>query len=66
VLAPLADREAFHRLRLAQDGWSVEWPSVGIDLGAAQLRRWADEQSGEPTPAAAFRAWMDALMISSE
>jgi hypothetical protein len=59
VLAPLADPQAFHRIRLADDGWSVEWPAVGIDLGAAQLRRWADEQAGEAMPAAAFRAWME-------
>lgn len=59
VLAPLADPEAFHRISVAEDGWSVEWPSVGIDLGAAQLRRWADEQAGEAMPAEAFRAWMD-------
>jgi hypothetical protein len=59
MLAPLADPEAFHRIRLAEDGWSVEWPDLGIDLGAAQLRRWADEQSGEAMPAASFRAWME-------
>ncbi len=59
VLAPLADPETFHRIHLAEDGWSVEWPDVGIDLGAAQLRRWADEQAGEAMPAEAFRAWME-------
>lgn len=59
VLAPLADPEAFHRIRIAEDGWSVEWPAVGIDLGAAQLRRWADEQAGEAMPAEAFRAWVE-------
>src|SRR3954467_5593722 len=59
VLAPLADPDAFHRLRLADDGWSVEWPALGIDLGAAQLRPWSDEQAGEAMPAPAFRAWMD-------
>jgi hypothetical protein len=59
VLAPLADPEAFHRIRIADDGWSVEWSAVGIDLGAAQLKRWADEQAGEAMPAAAFRAWME-------
>jgi hypothetical protein len=59
VLAPLADPAAFHRIRIAEDGWSVEWPAAGIDLGAAQLRRWADEQAGEAMPAAAFRAWME-------
>lgn len=59
VLAPLAAPEAFHRIRIAEDGWSVEWPTAGIDLGAAQLRRWADEQAGEAMPAAAFRAWME-------
>jgi ParB-like chromosome segregation protein Spo0J len=59
VLAPLADPEAFHRIHLAEDGWSVEWLAVGIDLGAAQLRRWADEQAGKAMPAEAFRAWME-------
>jgi ParB-like chromosome segregation protein Spo0J len=59
VLAPLADPEAFHHIRIAEDGWSVEWPAVGIDFGAAQLRRWADEQAGEAMPAEAFRAWME-------
>ncbi len=59
VLAPLADPEAFRRICVAEDGWSVEWPDLGIDLGAAQLRRWADEQAGEAMPAAAFRAWME-------
>lgn len=58
ALAPLADPKIFHRIGLADDGWSVEWPECGIDLGAAQLRRWADEQAGETMPAEAFRGWM--------
>jgi hypothetical protein len=56
-LGPLADPDAFPVA--AEDGWSVEWPQCGIDLGSAQLRRWADEQAGEAMPAAAFRAWME-------
>ncbi|WP_324751185.1 helix-turn-helix domain-containing protein [Sphingomonas sp. LY54] len=59
VLAPLADPETFRNLRLTEDGWSIEWPGCGIDLGAGQLRRWADEQAGEAMPAPAFRAWME-------
>lgn len=58
VLAPLADPPEFSRAALAADGWSVEWPA-GIDLGAPQLRRWADEQAGEAMPSADFRAWID-------
>jgi len=58
VLAPLGDPETFHRIGIAADGWSIEWPACGIDFGAAQLRRWADEQAGEAMPAEAFRAWM--------
>ena len=58
-LSPLADSEAFHRIHLPDDGWSVEWPKAGIDLGAAQLRRWADEQAGDAMPRQAFRAWME-------
>ncbi|HYG28706.1 MAG TPA: DUF2442 domain-containing protein [Allosphingosinicella sp.] len=42
TLAPLSDPEVFHRIRVADDGWSVEWPKRGIDFGAAQLRRWTD------------------------
>lgn len=56
-LAPLADPDAF--AVASDDGWSVEWPKAGIDLGAAQLRRWADEQAGEAMPRLAFRAWME-------
>ncbi|TMJ18409.1 MAG: DUF2442 domain-containing protein [Alphaproteobacteria bacterium] len=59
ALASLGDPEVFNRIHLAEDGWSVEWPSCGIDFGAAQLRRWADEQSGEAMPATAFRGWME-------
>ncbi|MEG3149841.1 DUF2442 domain-containing protein [Sphingomonas sp. ZT3P38] len=59
VLAPLRNPETFHRIHLAEDGWSVEWPACGIDFGAAQLRRWADEQAGETMPADAFRSWME-------
>ena len=46
-------------MRVAEDGWSIEWPDSGIDLGAPQLRRWADEQAGEAMPAKAFRAWTE-------
>ena len=44
---------------VSEDGWSVEWANCGIDFGAAQLRRWANEQAGEAMPASAFRAWME-------
>lgn len=59
ALSPLGEPEAFRRMRVAADGWSIEWPDTGIDLGAPQLRRWANEQAGEAMPAAAFRDWMD-------
>ncbi len=57
-LAPLANPSEFEQATLSEDGWSVEWP-CGIDFGAQQLRRWADEQAGETMPSVAFRAWMD-------
>ncbi len=57
-LAPLIQHAEFAQAALSSDGWSVEWP-CGIDFGAQQLRRWADEQAGETMPAADFRAWMD-------
>ena len=58
ALRGLADPAVFARAALSADGWSAEWPG-GIDFGALQLRRWADEQAGEAMPAAAFRAWME-------
>lgn len=57
-LALLADEDAFQEVRVADDGWSVEWPNCGIDFGAPQLRRWADEQSGRTMSAESFREWM--------
>lgn len=58
ALARLADPEVFRTVRRSEDGWSVEWPDCGVDFGSPQLRRWADEQTGDAMPAAAFRAWM--------
>ena len=59
ALAPLGERSLFQEAKLSSDGWSVEWPSSGIDFGASQLRRWADEQAGEAMPPEAFRRWME-------
>jgi Protein of unknown function (DUF2442) len=47
ALAPLRDPKTFEQIRVAEGGWSIEWPACGIDLGAAQLRRWAYAQAGE-------------------
>lgn len=57
-LGTLADLSTFAGAALADDGWSVEWPG-GIDFGAQQLRRWADQQAGNSMPPAMFRAWME-------
>lgn len=57
ALLPLLDPDVFAAATLADDGWSVDWPS-GIDFGSAQLRRWAEEQAGEAMPADAFRQWI--------
>ena len=64
-LAPLRDADEFVRVRISEDGWSLEWP-CGIDFGAAQLRRWADEQAGETMAADAFRAWMERHALTQE
>jgi hypothetical protein len=58
ALTAISDPDSFAQATLSADGWSVEWPS-GVDFGAQQLRRWADEQAGETMAAAAFRQWMD-------
>ncbi len=65
VLAPLKKKSEFAGVRVSTDGWSLEWPS-GIDFGAPQLRRWADEQSGEVMRVADFRAWMDEHELTQE
>lgn len=57
-LAPLANGRIFNRVKVSEDGWSVEWPDADIDFGAQQLRRWADEQSGRTMSAERFRDWM--------
>ncbi len=57
-LSLLSDPQEFALVKASADGWSVEWP-CGIDFGTAQLRRWADEQSGKIMPAKDFRHWMD-------
>jgi Protein of unknown function (DUF2442) len=58
ALAELADPSCFGAVALSDDGWSIEWPQ-DFDFGTAQLRRWADEQSGEAMTMSAFRAWME-------
>jgi Protein of unknown function (DUF2442) len=63
VLGPLNDALEFANASLSADGWSIEWP-CGIDLGAPQLRRWADEQAGAIMPANEFRAWMDSNALT--
>jgi Protein of unknown function (DUF2442)/Helix-turn-helix len=65
VLARLRDPAEFARVHVSGDGWSLEWP-CGVDFGAAQLRRWADEQAGEIMPPARFRAWMEKHKLTQE
>jgi hypothetical protein len=64
-LAALKKKGEFARVAVSSDGWSLEWPS-GVDFGAPQLRRWADEQAGEVMPVADFRAWMDEHGLTQE
>jgi hypothetical protein len=65
VLTPLKKKGEFARARVSADGWSLEWPG-GVDFGASQLRRWADEQAGEIMRVADFRAWMDGHGLTQE
>ena len=58
ALGALANPALFAQAKLADDGWSVEWPG-DIDFGAQQLRRWADQQAGNSLSPAAFRIWME-------
>ncbi len=57
-LVALSNPDSFSAAKLSEDCWSVEWPQ-GIDFGAPQLRRWADEQADETMSAKNFRAWID-------
>jgi hypothetical protein len=65
ALAPLRKKSEFALVQVSTDGWSLEWPS-GIDFGAFQLRRWADEQAGEIMRVEDFRAWMDEHGLTQE
>ena len=65
ALAPLKKKGEFARMQVSADGWSLEWPS-GVDFGAQQLRRWADEQAGEAMRVEDFRAWMDEHDLTQE
>jgi len=65
ALAPLKKKSEFAQVSVSADGWSLEWPS-GIDFGAPQLRRWADEQAGEIMRVEDFRAWMDEHGLTQE
>lgn len=65
ALAPMRDPAEFARVSISDDSWSLEWPS-GIDFGAAQLRRWADEQAGEVMPPVLFRVWLDEHGLTQE
>lgn len=65
ALAPLKKKGEFARVVVSADGWSIEWPS-GVDFGAQQVRRWADEQAGEVMRVADFRAWMDEYGLTQE
>jgi hypothetical protein len=65
ALAPLKKKAEFARVAVSSDGWSLEWPS-GVDFGAEQLRRWADEQAGEVMPVADFRAWTNEHGLTQE
>jgi hypothetical protein len=65
ALTPLKKKAEFAQAQISADGWSIEWPS-GIDFGASQLRRWADEQAGEIMRVEDFRAWMDEHGLTQE
>jgi DNA-binding response OmpR family regulator len=65
ALAPLRTKREFARVAVSRDSWSLEWP-CGIDFGAEQLRRLADERAGEIMRVADFRAWMDEHGLTQE
>lgn len=65
ALSALKKKSEFARVAVSKDGWSLEWPS-GVDFGAEQVRRWADEQAGELMRVSDFRAWMDEHNLTQE
>lgn len=44
----------------------VAWGSLALEVRAARLRRWADEQAGEIMRVEDFRAWMDEHDLTQE
>lgn len=65
ALAPLKKKREFASAIVNEGGWSIAWPS-GVEFGAGQLRRCADEQAGEAMAPAAFRAWMQRHALTQE
>jgi Protein of unknown function (DUF2442) len=55
ALGVLVDAEIFSAIALSSDEWSLEWPG-GLDIGSAQLRRWADERASKPICAGLTKA----------
>ena len=56
-LRPLANPEAFAQVRVADGGWSLEWPDLDIQIGADTLWLDALEQSATTEGQRALLCW---------
>lgn len=56
-LMPLQDAGLFATAAVADSGWTLEWPSADIQIGADTLWLQAQEQSAADPATRAFVAW---------
>lgn len=63
-LRPLADPDAFADVRVADGGWSLEWPALDIQIGADTLWLDALEQTTTNEGQRAFLRWRSRNSLS--
>ena len=63
ALAPLRNLEEFHKVRVGEWGWHLEW-SCGLDISSDTLRRLALEQAKNIMTPSMFKEWRQGLGLS--
>jgi hypothetical protein len=56
-LQPLADQQAFMQAAVGDDGWTVEWPALDIQIGADTLYLDAQAQAATDENTRIFIGW---------
>lgn len=62
--AVLLDPEVLRGVRVGEYGSSVEWPSLGLEVGGDALWRLSERQAGRAMTPEAFKAWRKRLGLT--